>query len=59
MEIETERDKTEINNRLTFGIMTKLAQRHQAIDKFLKGEPKPKAQLHKRQKRMKRHDTML
>ena len=59
MEIENESDNTEIHNRLTFRIMTKLAQRHQAIDKFLKSEPKPKAQLHKRQKRMKRHDTML
>ena len=59
MEIETESDNTEIHNRLTFGIMTKLAQRHQAIDKFLKNEPKPKTQLHKRQRRIKRHKDML
>ena len=59
MEIETESDNTEIHNNLTFGIMTKLAQRHQAIDKFLKNEPKPKTQLHKRQRRIKRHKDML
>ena len=59
MEIETESDNTEIHNRLTFGIMTKLAQRHQAIDTFLKSEPKPKTQLHKRQRRIKRNDNML
>ena len=59
MEIETESSNTEIHNNLTFGIMTKLAQRHQAIDKFLKNEPKPKTQLHKRQRRIKRHKDML
>ena len=52
MEIETERANTEIHSNLTFGIMTKLAQRHQAIvyNSYI---------IHKRQRRIKRHKDML
>ena len=52
MEIETERANTEIHSNLTFGIMTKLAQRHKAIvyNSYI---------IHKRQRRIKRHKDML